>query len=232
MKKILPIIFGLVSLHFAVSQTVQVETKIFLEGPFTAGQMTTDLNSSGFLPLTQPYGSPPWNYGGVETVSAIPNADIVDWVLIDLVSVTFAVDTAKLYLLDRKACFLLKTGLVKDFDGVSLPTFQHDGQTPFHVRVHHRNHMNIISSSELTEDLGLYSWDFSTGSEKALGGVHTQKELSPGIWGMISSDGNASGQVNNVDKNEVWLPELGLSGYLFGDFNMNGQVDMDDKLTQ
>jgi uncharacterized protein (TIGR02145 family) len=232
MKIILPIIFGLVSLHFAVSQPVQVEIKVFLEGPFANGQMTTNLNSSGFLPLTQPYGSPPWNYNGVETVPTITNADIVDWVLIDMVSVTFIDDTAKLHVLDRKACFLLKTGLVKEIDGVSIPTFQHDGQTPFYVRVHHRNHLNVISSSALTEDLGLYSWDFTTGSEKALGGVHTQKELISGHWGMSSSDGSASGQVNNADKNDVWLPELGLTGYLFGDFNMNGQVDMDDKQTQ
>jgi uncharacterized protein (TIGR02145 family) len=232
MKVILPILIGLLSLHFAVSQSIQLDIKVFLEGPFLTGQMTTDLNYSDFLPLTQPYGSPPWNYGGTETVSIIPNDDIVDWILIDLVSVTFTDDTAKLHVLDRKACFLIKTGLVKDLDGMSLPTFQHDGQTPFHVRVHHRNHLNIISSSALTEDLGLFSWDFTTGSEKALGGVHTQKEFINGQWGMISSDGNASGQVDNVDKNEVWFPELGLSGYLFGDFNMNGQVDMDDKLSQ
>ena len=58
------------------------------------------------------------------------------------------------------------------------------------------------------------------------------KEIYPGIWGMVSSDGNADGQVNNSDKIDVWSDEAGNSGYLNGDFNLDAQVNNLDKVDQ
>ena len=48
------------------------------------GVMRTVLNSGGLLPLAQPYSAAPYNYNGSETVTSIPNANIVDWVLLEL----------------------------------------------------------------------------------------------------------------------------------------------------
>ena len=58
---------------------------------------------------------------------------------------------------------------------------------------------------------------------------YTHKKISTGVWGMICGDGDQNGQVDNSDKNEVWMEELGFSGYYFGDFNRDGVVDIIDK---
>ncbi len=47
---------------------------------------------------------------------------------------------------------------------------------------------------------------------------------------MIAADGNADGQVDNNDKNDVWLIDNGYTGYYNGDFNMDTEVDIDDKI--
>ena len=53
--------------------------------------------------------------------------------------------------------------------------------------------------------------------------------MTPGVWSMYAADGNASSQIDNRDKNEVWVPQEGSFGYLEGDFNMDSQVDNKDK---
>ena len=47
------------------------------------GLMRTTLNAGNLLPLTQPFTGAPFNYAGTESVGSIPNANIVDWVLIE-----------------------------------------------------------------------------------------------------------------------------------------------------
>ncbi len=46
--------------------------------------MNTSINDRGSIPLSQPYNTPPWNYTGDESVISIPNADVVDWLLLEL----------------------------------------------------------------------------------------------------------------------------------------------------
>lgn len=77
-----------------------------------------------------------------------------------------------------------------------------------------------------------YHYDFSSGGDMVNGGQLCHKELAPGIWGMISGNGNADETVSVADKNDVWNPEGGLSGYCAGDFNLDGFVDNNDKLEQ
>ena len=45
---------------------------------------------------------------------------------------------------------------------------------------------------------------------------------------MIAGDGYCDGQIDNKDKDDIWLLQYGLGGYYSGDFNMNGQVDDTD----
>ena len=61
-----------------------LNAKMFFEGPYFNSQMTPFLNILGYIPLDQPYNTEPWNYTGTETVTAIPNANVVDWVLVEL----------------------------------------------------------------------------------------------------------------------------------------------------
>lgn len=67
-----------------VSQTIHLDLKVFLEGPYFTNEMTPFLNVFGYIPESQPYSGPPWNYEGTEAVTAIPNNDVIDWVLLEL----------------------------------------------------------------------------------------------------------------------------------------------------
>jgi len=46
----------------------------------------------------------------------------------------------------------------------------------------------------------------------------------------MAADGNADRQIDNKDKNDIWYLQRFLSGYLQGDFDMNTQTGMDDKI--
>ncbi|MEZ5197258.1 MAG: hypothetical protein R2764_12910 [Bacteroidales bacterium] len=91
MKRIIILLMiGLISLgSFAQEKglkggTTYFKLTVFLEGPFNAGKMNTDLNKANQIPLSQPYHTAPWNYNGNESVSEIPNGAVVDWVLVDI----------------------------------------------------------------------------------------------------------------------------------------------------
>ncbi|MBN2174518.1 MAG: hypothetical protein JW731_10310, partial [Bacteroidales bacterium] len=62
---------------------ITMDLQVFLEGPYNGSGMDTWLNDASKIPLTQPYNTSPWNYGGGESVAAIPS-NVVDWILIEL----------------------------------------------------------------------------------------------------------------------------------------------------
>jgi len=61
-----------------------------------------------------------------------------------------------------------------------------------------------------------------------LGGQDALNELEPNVWGMISGDADANGEVDNPDKDNFWLIDNGSGGYLNSDFNMDSIVDDSD----
>jgi len=209
----------------------RLDLKVNLEGPFSDTEMQTMLQSHGYLPTSQPYNIPPWNYNGTESVTVIPNNEIVDWVLIELRETSGGASTAcpstSIY---RRAAFLKKDGKIVDVDGVNNLTLGNSNMNDLYAVICHRNHLCIMSSNPLTKNGGLYNYDFTNSSSQVFGGILGHKELVPGIWGLISGDGDANGNVNNIDKLEVWKPQSGSSGYKSGDFNLNGQVDNADKI--
>jgi hypothetical protein len=47
---------------------------------------------------------------------------------------------------------------------------------------------------------------------------------------MVSGDGNADGVISAaLDINSVWNSQAGMNGYLAGDYSMDGQVQNQDK---
>lgn len=211
-----------------IEQTISLDLKLFLEGPYNSNQMIPHLNSFGFLPLMQPYNTTPWNYNGSESVTTIP-IDAVDWVLVDILKPYDNGDEIKFELLERTSGFVMNDGSIKDLSGlnnISIPEISSD----FHVRIQHRNHLPIVSSIPLNGFGQIFIYNFTSDGGKALGGIYAQNEVEPGIWAMIAADGNANLQVDNNDKNEVWLLQQGLTGYYNGDFNMDSDVNTDDKI--
>ncbi|MCD4735294.1 MAG: hypothetical protein K8R53_04580 [Bacteroidales bacterium] len=203
--------------------------KAFLEGPFNGSDMNTIINSNGYLPLVQPYNQAPWNYTGTEAVAAIPNADVVDWVLVELRDTTEASLATSQTIMAQQAAFLLHDGSVVGLDGNGACSIAASVTNNLFVVLWHRNSIGIMSAFPLIETGGIYSYDFTTGSGQAYGGLNAHKELTPGIWGMIGADGNADGQINNADKLDVWAVQAGSGGYQSGDFNLDAQVNNSDK---
>ena len=200
-----------------------------LEGSYQVGQMNTSLNQTGLLPLSQPYNSEPWNYLGTETVNNIPNANIVDWLLIELRDAPSAELATYDRTISRKAGFILNDGSIVDIDGTGLLQFTGEVSQNLFVIIRHRNHLDIISAYPLTKSGNVYSYDFTDSGYKAFGGQKAQNQMDSGFWSMIAADGNADGQIDNNDKNDIWLQQYSETGYKQGDFNMNGSVDNSDK---
>ena len=216
--------------HVTDNEAIVLQVKIFLEGPFNVTEMNTTLNLGGHLPLNQPYNQLPWSYMGTETVASIPTSDIVDWVLIELRDAPDAASASSATTVAQKAGFLLKYGSIVSADGFSMMQFSNVTiQHSLFAVLWHRNHIGIMSATPLVETGGIFAYDFTTGAGQVHGGSLAHKEIASGIWGMAAADGNADGQINNGDKNDVWAVQAGGSGYMAGDFNMDTQVNNGDK---
>jgi len=201
----------------------------YLEGPFNGTNMNTSLNSAGLLPLTQPYNVAPWSYSGTESVAVMPNANVVDWVLVELRDAVNAGSATVGTRIARQAAFLLNDGSIAGMDGFSDLIITATITNNLFAIVWHKNHLGEMSAVPLTLVGGIYSYDFTTGSGQAFGDANAHKQLAVGKWGMFSGDGDANNIINATDKTGVWTPNAGKKGYLNADFNRNGQVSNVDK---
>jgi hypothetical protein len=209
---------------------ISLNLKIYLEGPFGTTEMNTLLNSTGNIPLQQPYGVSPWFYTGTESVTAIPNANVTDWVLVELRQTSGGAGTATSGTrIARKAGFVLKNGNIVDLNGSGVLQVNANVTQNLYVVIWHRNHLGIMSANAVTQTGGIYTYDFTNSSSKAYGGTAAQKQLATGIWGMVAGDGNGDKFINITDKSTVWGTSVGNVGYRSGDFNMNSQVNNQDK---
>lgn len=217
--------------------TRTLDITIFLEGPYNSSTNNMGLGINSILPLNQPFDNlplsnpiPDWYYTGIESVPAIPNPLIVDWVLLQLRDATSVATALPGTAISTQAAFLTSTGKIVGLDGVSFPTFTGSVINNLYAVVWTRNHLGVISANPLI-DVGGYTYNFSTGSGQAQGGVDAQKliDSSPVIWGMRSGDANGTGVVAIGDKTNVWSLQAGESGYLESDYNYNGQVENVDK---
>lgn len=207
---------------------LNVDIKIYLEGPFNGIDMSPYINN--ILPLNQPYNEPPFNYPGTESVASIPSTDIMDWVLLELRDASSPSQATGTTVISKKAVFLKTDGNITELDGLSLPIFNLAVSDSIFVIVWHRNHLAVMSNIAL-KDIGsnIYPFDFTTSADQVYGNTNGFKEISPGIYGMVAGDGNSDGDINNQDKNLYWSAKAGNAEYHNGDFNLNGQIDNSDK---
>jgi uncharacterized protein (TIGR02145 family) len=225
MKKNITLLIYVLFFKFSNSAIVEINLKVFLEGPFQTNVMIPILNVEEAIPLIQPYNSSPWYYDGNESVDSIPSDEIIDWVLVDIIKPLGALETLQFELIARKAGFLSSDGLVTDINGTSLLAINVYDSSVMYVSIHHRNHLSIVSSQPLVKQNGIYTYDFTYDAEQSLGSIYSVKEIAPNTWGMICSDATSDGQIDNNDKNDVWLIEFETVGYLKGDFNMDHIVN-------
>jgi hypothetical protein len=115
---------------------VRLKTKIFLEGAYSTGQMTTDLGTAGIIPLTSPYGEDP------RTALAVP-ANVVDWVLVQLRTAAGGAPV-----LSRSA-FLRNDGCIMRDDGVTDDIALEVAEGDYYVTIRHRNHLPVQSAGAM-----------------------------------------------------------------------------------
>lgn len=207
-----------------------------LRGSWTAGpNMTTSLNSGGIIPLSQPYNVTPFNYTGTENVASIPNANIVDWVLLELRKPTSGLpqDALSGTLIGRKAGFLLNNGSVVDLDGVTPISFDINKQGAAFMAVRHRNHLGVLSISLPSNATGTYTNDYRVlaNSYKATGTSSDPVILLAGgvHYGLWAGDANKSGNLAASDVNAVKLAiASSATGYQLTDVNLTANIAASD----
>lgn len=213
-----------------ITVEIRMDVMVFLEGPYSNTEMTTNLNVAGEIPNSQPYTGVPWNYAGTESADPIPNADVVDWVLIELRDASSAATADGASAISRQAGLLLKDGSVVGVDGASNMSFAASFSNNLFVVVWHRNHLGILSANPLTQTAGVYTYDFTVGLTQAYGGGAGYKLIDAGndVYGMAGGNTNGDKLVDASDK-AVWTAESGSAGYLPSDHNLDAQSNNQDK---
>lgn len=207
----------------------------YLRGAWNGSSMNTGLNSGGIIPLSQPYNTAPFNYAGTESVGAIPNANIVDWVLVEhrKPASGLPADATSATITGRQAGFLLNNGTVVDLDGVTPLSFNITKQGPSFVVIRHRNHLGALSNSIPSNSVGTFANDYSllANSYKAPGAPSDPVTLLSGgpEYGLWAGDANKNGIVNVTDINAIKVAISGSAlGYLFTDANLSAVVNVTD----
>jgi hypothetical protein len=225
-----------INLTVTSPSSFSVNLSAMLEGPFNGSSMNTGLN--GILPLNQPFNPalpyfgnpmPDWYYTGTESVPAIPNSNIADWVLVELRDAWNADGAVKATMISQMPGFILSNGTIVGLDGTSA--LQYNGQvynSLFPV-IYQRNHIAVMSASQAGYSAGSFTYNFTTGEGQVYGGASAHKELAPGVWGLRTGDGNGDGEVLDSDKDNLWEIQAAQTGYLPSDYNMNAQSDNTDK---
>lgn len=225
-----------INLNVTAPASFNVNLTAMLEGPFNGSVMNTTIN--GILPLNQPFNPslpyfgnplPDWYYNGTESVVAIPNTNIVEWVLVELRDAWNADGAVKATMVSQIPAFILNNGSVVGLDGSSGIQYAGSIYNRLFVVVYQRNHIPVMSASQAAYSAGIFSYNFTTAGSQVYGGASAHKELTPGIWGLRTGDGNADGVVLDTDKDGLWDLQAAQSGYLPSDYDLNGQSDNFDK---
>jgi len=211
-----------------VNQIYTFNLKVMLEGPFNGTDMNTDIFDEGLLPANQPYSASPWNYDGTEILTAQVGTDVVDWVYIQMRETDGDASTATIdKMIDHQAAVVLADGTIARPDGTPNILYTGNITQNLYIVIYHRNHLAVMSATPLVESTGTFTYDFSDALSKAY--MDGQADLGGGMYGMIAGDSDASGTVDNSDKDVNWNNEAGSAGYFGSDLNLDSQVSNPDK---
>ena len=208
-----------------------------LRGPWNGTTaMNTALNTAGIIPLAQPYNVTPFNYTGTETVATIPNANVVDWVLIELRKPLsgLAQDALSSTITGRKVGFLLNNGTVVNLDGVTPINIDIAKQGSAFITIRHRNHLGVLSNAIPSNAAGTFTNDYTVlaNSYMASGAASSPMVLlagATGKYGLWAGDANKSGVVNGTDVSAIKSAIANsLTGYALTDVNLSSSINGTD----
>jgi len=203
------------------------DIELWLEGGWNGTDLEANLVDS--LPLQQPYSVAPWNYAGAESVVSIPNANVVDWVLVELRAAATAATATSGTVSVRKAGFLLKNGHIVDLDGSSALQLQPAAAADFYVVVYHRTHIPAMSSAHLSFSAGAYRHNFKTAAAQAYG-TAALVNLGGGNFGFYAGrvENTTPFVIDTPDRTTGWADRNKL-GYQPADATLKGAIDASDR---
>ncbi len=197
-----------------------INVKAFLQGAYSGiDSMRTSLLINGFVPLSQPYNTSPYNYNGTESVSVIPS-EVVDWVYLELRESEAGPPVAD----GRRAAFIKSDGTIVDLDGIS-PVKTDVAEGNYFIVIGHRNHLPVMTVSLQRLDTASALYDFSTGVNKYFG--NEAASLGNNQFGLFAGDANRSFIITAADYTIV-TNNLFTSNYNYGDINLTGIVTAAD----
>jgi|GEM_PF-3496321 len=209
------------------NHSVTFNLKVFLEGPYDAGQtgMTGDLLTRGLVPQGQPYFDYPWNYQGTEGTGWLPSdypVETVDWVLVTLrQSLDPSSEVA------RVAAVLLRDGTISPFN-ITL----NNSPAHLYVMVEHRNHLPILSKQLVPIVNNTFSYDFTQENSFNPSGFG-QKKIGTN-WMMYGGNADQVGPLScdiNASDRIYWQSVNGqFDTYNPGDFNLDGDISAADRI--
>jgi len=182
-----------------------------------SGTMNAALLDNDYIPLTSPYDDE-------KTVAAIPSG-AVDWVYVQLR------ETSSGAVVSARSAFLKSNGYLMDDEGgeTILMPLPAGGESNYYIVVRHRNHLDIMSDEvHYLYASGHTTYDFTTGQDQAWG-VAPMIDLGSGVFGMITGDADANGDIESSDRTLVFN-QSGQVGYRATDMNMNGDVESSDRI--
>jgi uncharacterized repeat protein (TIGR01451 family) len=193
----------------------------------------------------QPYNTAPWNYAGNEGdafdsmgdlnfADADYPATVVDWVLVSLRDTPDGANGP----ICQAAALLHSDGRV-EFVG-EFACCDIDLGASYYLVIEHRNHLIVMSHEPIPIANGKIVYDFrvqqSYINDPFLFGTFAgQKEILPGVFAMLGSNGNQTLTTNsdtdiNFDDRTFWESENGdIAKYRNGDYNLNGDTNFNDR---
>ncbi len=205
------------------------DLKVICQGAYrdVLNEMITDLNPH--MPLDAATAYAHIGYTGTESVAAIPSADVVDWVLVEVRDATDAASATSATIAGTVAGFLMKDGSIVGLDGVSPLPFKTLITNNAYFVIIQRNHLAVMTSSSPTESFNNYTYDFTDAVTKAYGtGSLTLVDTGPNKFALYAGETNNSGIITYADKQPI-DNEINQSGYRLADTNFSGIVTYADK---
>ena len=196
------------------SPTVFAEARVFLEGAYNSGSMTTYLYTNGYIPTTSPYSE------DSRTVSSVP-ANATDWVLMQLRATASGTEIIS------KSIFLRDDGyIINENSNTQITLDVPEGN--YYIVIKHRNHLGVMSSELHNLRSGTSTtYDFTSDTLNYYG--EEAADLGSLVYGMFAGDANGTTVVNSGDYLVV-KSNNGSTGYYLPDVNLTGVVNSGDYL--
>lgn len=209
----------------AQEQSVSVQIRALLQGPFNGTDMNNDLIANDMLPDADPTGS-----GVVASESMMVDDGAlspVDWLEVELRD---AANPSQV--VAYKSVLVLKNGTVVDPDGSAQIDFEGVPEGNYFVALIHRNHLDVMSGSADTISNSPKFFNFTDPNFTTFG-AEAQFE-SQGVTMLWSGDVNADGSIKYTgaanDRDAILFqiggssPTAVSNGYDVHDINLDGQV--------